>query len=336
MVPDGIKMFVIGIVIAIAVSIALYRIVYVPRDVSRRRLYARYSYEEELLRNNSVRHEEEYVTINNRTLYRQVWTPLNPPLRAIVVFIHGLNAYSGKFAQWVHVFSKEGFIVLTFDHYGHGRSDGLHGYVPSVDGMVEDVQHHITQFSNSEGMSHLPIFTLGISMGGLVQLMHSLKYPETIRGMVCMCPLVYPTGGVTPSPFVQAIGRSIRSLLPEIGLKPGNKGKGFVDKEKQKIDEEDPRAYHGWLRVGTGFALLEGFMSMQRRLSEVSVPFLLFHGTLDDVVDVKGSRELHDKAVSIDKTYVELPESSHVLFEEPLKISEPMFGSIVHWISSRV
>ena len=39
---------------------------------------------------------------------------------------------------------KAGYGVYGIDYIGHGKSDGLHGYVPSFDELVQDCCDHFT------------------------------------------------------------------------------------------------------------------------------------------------------------------------------------------------
>lgn len=45
--------------------------------------------------------------------------------------------------------AASGFGVLALDYPGYGLSDGLHGYIPSFDSLVDDVVEH---FSKVKGM----------------------------------------------------------------------------------------------------------------------------------------------------------------------------------------
>jgi acylglycerol lipase len=142
----------------------------------KRKQISRYVFEEELLASGKVRHEEEYVQFKNRTLYRQTWTPVSGGVKGILVLAHGMNAYSGRLAKLVLPFCEAGYVVIGFDHYGHGRSDGIHGYFPSVEYLVEDLHFHINSVKKSRPeYANLPIFKTGMSLGGLVCLTHSVK-----------------------------------------------------------------------------------------------------------------------------------------------------------------
>lgn len=41
--------------------------------------------------------------------------------------------------------AKAGFGVYGMDYEGHGKSEGLHGYVPSFDAVVTDCSNHYSK-----------------------------------------------------------------------------------------------------------------------------------------------------------------------------------------------
>lgn len=49
-------------------------------------------------------------------------------------------------------FASCGYGVLAMDFPGFGLSEGLHGYIPSFDGLVDDV---IEQYSKIKGLVHI-------------------------------------------------------------------------------------------------------------------------------------------------------------------------------------
>jgi len=51
-------------------------------------------------------------------------------------------------------FASSGYGVFALDYPGFGLSEGLHGYIPSFDSLVNDVAEH---FSKIKGVK-LPLF----------------------------------------------------------------------------------------------------------------------------------------------------------------------------------
>ena len=53
--------------------------------------------------------------------------------------------------------ASSGFGVFALDYPGFGLSDGLHGYIPSFENLVNDVIEH---FSKIKGKCNFPLFQI--------------------------------------------------------------------------------------------------------------------------------------------------------------------------------
>lgn len=60
--------------------------------------------------------------------------------------------------------ARAGFAVFALDYEGMGRSDGLHGYVPDFNKMVEDALEYFIEVRGQ--YPKLKTFLMGESMGG--------------------------------------------------------------------------------------------------------------------------------------------------------------------------
>ena len=178
----------------------------------------------------------------------------------LVIHVHGLNDHGGRFARHVPHFLSAGFSVVTFDHYGHGRSVGVHGYIPSFEYLItglRDVIHHYT--------TRLPsarIMLLGESMGGLcvIRTLSDLRQVvpvSRIIGYVLINPLVRAHPASTPPRFLNPLLRLIARLFPTLALIKANKGQNHPDPSVEEEFGRDPGTYSGSLRLGTGVALLD-------------------------------------------------------------------------------
>lgn len=69
---------------------------------------------------------------------------------------------------------------------------------------------------------------------------------------------------------------------------------------------------------------------------QVSLPFLVLHGTDDVVADPSGSKLLHERASSRDKTLKLYPGMWHVLMGERPEDVERVFADVISWLEDRV
>jgi alpha-beta hydrolase superfamily lysophospholipase len=102
-------------------------------------------------------------------LFCRVWKPAAAAeMRGILVIVHGLNEHSGRYLHFAEQLTACGFGVYAMDWIGHGGSDGLHGYVPSLDYVIEDMEVLLEKIMlEAPGV---PCFLLGHSTGGAVVL----------------------------------------------------------------------------------------------------------------------------------------------------------------------
>eukprot|EP00262_Sarcandra_glabra_P014984 TRINITY_DN4531_c0_g1_i2.p1 TRINITY_DN4531_c0_g1~~TRINITY_DN4531_c0_g1_i2.p1 ORF type:complete len:229 (-),score=26.19 TRINITY_DN4531_c0_g1_i2:904-1590(-) len=81
---------------------------------------------------------EVFYGPRRNALFSRSWVPVSGEIKGIMIIIHGLNEHSGRYAYFARQLTTCSFGVYAMDWIGHGGSDGLHGYVPSLDHVVED------------------------------------------------------------------------------------------------------------------------------------------------------------------------------------------------------
>ena len=59
---------------------------------------------------------------------------------AIIALVHGLGEHVGRFDDVAQYFNKHQIGVFSFDHRGHGLSQGKRGYTPSYNDLLDDVE----------------------------------------------------------------------------------------------------------------------------------------------------------------------------------------------------
>ena len=115
--------------------------------------------EEEFYASNGVRNSKAFVKTREGTLFTQEFLPSGEGVkpRGIVCLVHGYTSDTGWMFQSICLeMVKWGYAAFAADMLGHGRSDGLHGYVPSVDKVHCTHLHCIVLWC----ISHLHRFAL--------------------------------------------------------------------------------------------------------------------------------------------------------------------------------
>eukprot|EP00268_Persea_americana_P043258 TRINITY_DN4345_c0_g1_i2.p1 TRINITY_DN4345_c0_g1~~TRINITY_DN4345_c0_g1_i2.p1 ORF type:complete len:276 (-),score=49.99 TRINITY_DN4345_c0_g1_i2:803-1630(-) len=141
--------------------------------------------------NNGVKMKEEYEE-NSRGLmiFTKCWLPETSPIKATICFCHGYGDTCTFFIEGIaKKLASAGYGVFAMDYPGFGLSDGLHGYIPSLDRLVDDVAEHFSKVKEDPEYKHLPSFLFGQSMGGAVALKVHLKQPHAWSGAILVAPM---------------------------------------------------------------------------------------------------------------------------------------------------
>ncbi|KAG7032494.1 Caffeoylshikimate esterase, partial [Cucurbita argyrosperma subsp. argyrosperma] len=130
---------------------------------------------------------EEWYECNSRGLniFCKRWFPEpDVHIKGAVCFCHGYGGTCTFFFDGTarHI-AASGYAVYAMDYPGFGLSEGLHGYIPSFDQLVDDVIEQYKKFKGRPELKGLPHFILGQSMGGAITLKIHLKEPNLWDGL---------------------------------------------------------------------------------------------------------------------------------------------------------
>lgn len=281
----------------------------------------------------SVREFLLFQSPRGNVLFTQSWTPVSLKIRGLVVLLHGLNEHSGRYSDFAKQLNANGYKVFGMDWIGHGGSDGLHAYVHSLDDAVFDLKSYLQKvLADNPG---LPCFLFGHSTGGAIVLKAVLdpSISSCISGVVLTSPAV----GVQPSHPIYAVLAPIVSLLfPTLQVGAANKTSLPVTRDPDALVAKysDPLVYTGAIRVRTGYEILKISSYLQQNLSKICIPFLVLHGTADEVTDPTASQKLYDEASSTDKSIRLLQGLLHDLLFEPERQS--IMNDIIDWMNGRL
>ncbi|GAA5897178.1 hypothetical protein JCM6882_001810 [Rhodosporidiobolus microsporus] len=286
----------------------------------------------------------------------QLWEPKKgvESKESDLVWCHGINDFGGKFAVHAPTFLDAGYRVIVPDLPGHGRSTGIHVYLPSMealadavylvlkDVLVQDSKLVAENEGRAQGGVHLTqkrkVFVAGQSLGGFTAVYTCLKYGTppatslppssghdtqetfhpTITGGLFLCPMLAISPESRPSYAVELAARALSKVAGPLGFAEANKGKNTEDPEVEEEFEADPQTYHGKLRIATGLAILAGLTDVNSKMEHLKIPFLLCHGTGDRVTSPLGSQTLHSRASTpADKKAIRLYEGyEHILLRK--------------------
>ncbi|XXG73646.1 hypothetical protein AAC387_Pa07g2528 [Persea americana] len=287
--------------------------------------------------NNGVKMKEEYEE-NSRGLmiFTKCWLPETSPIKATICFCHGYGDTCTFFIEGIaKKLASAGYGVFAMDYPGFGLSDGLHGYIPSLDRLVDDVAEHFSKVKEDPEYKHLPSFLFGESMGGAVALKVHLKQPHAWSGAILVAPMCKIADDMVPSWLVMQILVVMAKLLPKRKLVPQNDFLEMVfrDLKKRKMMSFHVIAYKDKPRLGSALELLRTTQVIEHQLGEISLPLLILHGEADIVTDPSVSKTLYEKAKSLDKKLILYKDAYHGLLEgESDELIFQVLDDIISWL----
>ncbi|CAK9159768.1 unnamed protein product [Ilex paraguariensis] len=274
-----------------------------------------------------------FFGVRRNALFCRSWFPVSGELKGIMIIIHGLNEHSGRYAQFAKQLTSCSFGVYAMDWIGHGGSDGLHGYVPSLDHVVADTGAFLEKIKLEN--PGIPCFLFGHSTGGAVVL-KAASYLH-IEGMLEGIVLTSPALRVRPAhPIVGAVAPFFSLVVPKYQFKGANKRGIPVSRDPAALEAKysDPLVYTGPIRVRTGHEILRISTYLMRNFKSVTVPFFVLHGTADKVTDPLASQDLFNEAASKFKDIKLYDGFLHDLLFEPER--EEIAQDIIDWMEKRL
>ncbi|KAL3338927.1 hypothetical protein AABB24_027831 [Solanum stoloniferum] len=289
----------------------------------------------------TVRYEEEFI-LNSRgmKLFTCNWVPNDCEPKALIFLCHGYAmecSISMKDAGMR--LAKSGFGVYGIDYEGHGKSEGLQGYVNSFDALVDDCFDHYSKISERKENKKKMRILMGESMGGAVVLLLHRKKPEFWDGAVLIAPMCKIADDLRPHPMVISVLTKLCNFIPTWKIVPTQDivDSAFRDPEVRKEIRNNPHCYKGKPRLQTAHQLMTVSMDLEQRLEEVTLPFFIVHGEDDTVTDPSVSKLLYEKAASIDKSFKLYPEMWHSLsYGEFPENRDIVFSDIVVWLNEKI
>jgi len=162
---------------------------------------------------------------------------------------YGFDYYGEQFAE-------NGICSVGMDLRGFGRSEGLKGYIGSMEDIVSDNLKFIDSLKKKDReLSSVPIFVIGHSMGALASGHIMLKYPHIARGLILFSPPLHPKGRSEKwqkllNPLLPFMYPFRKCGLGKFGHEPG----APVD-EEVKMLKHDPLIYKGELLYSSVYYL---------------------------------------------------------------------------------
>jgi len=277
-----------------------------------------------------MKHQElKWKSHDDLDIFAQVWEPTVVMPRAVVCLVHGLGEHSSRYAHVAEALGKEGYILFSFDHRGHGRSGGARGHISSIDDFLNDIDFLLekarTRYPN------LPILLYGHSLGGILVLNYTLNRKPDIKGVIATSSGLRTALEEQPVKIMMA--KILGSIIPTTAIASGLDPKAISrDETVVQTYLKDPLV-HDKVTLGFGKVMLGVTKWTLENAGDFPLPLLLMHGKKDAIAYPSGSIEfaaaLKDRA-----TLVLWDGGYHELHNEPEKADA--FKTILMWMDARL
>ncbi len=298
---------------------------------------------------------------NKKLHYRKNLPPSGTPVKAIVIYQHGIHGQSGygmqckdgrycDMALRIRMLNAKGYAVYAHDQLGHGFSEGHRFYIPNGDWRIN--RNDLVRFVKFVAAEHpvgTPLFLNGDSYGGCLAFhaSHMLQTnpalaPKGFLGCSINCPAI--DGDIPPWPVTFFLRYILAPLFPTwtpfFMPHPISPGRIWKEEEPRKYYTKDTRGLSAGgvpFCLGTAVGLLGALECAQGLFTVFKAAFHINHGSEDAGVPFEnGSQKLYKlcKTPEDQKELKIIPGGYHGLFSQ--LDAEDLINNEIEWIEKRI
>jgi 3-oxoadipate enol-lactonase len=236
---------------------------------------------------------------------------------AALLFNHSGASAVGWSERFLEALAEE-LTVITFDYRGTGYSSPASSAF-SLSDLAADA-HAILETQSIDGA-----FIIGASMGGAVAQEFALALPGRVRALALLGTFAGQAHVVPPSPsvlkVVEALSMSMSNIERWRRLLPTIYSASFLEHHEDlalELELKGSRFMTEETIARHGAAVSE--FELYERLTSISAPTLVIHGTADPIMPVENGRILARRIIG--STYVELDGVGHLpAVERPFDVA---------------
>lgn len=273
--------------------------------------------------------ESRFKGYENIDLYYQCWLP-NNGIKAVLLLVHGLAEHSGRYINVVNCLVPKGYAVCSFDYQGHGKSEGLRGYVKRFSCYLDDLKSFLGIVRNM--YPEKKIIIVGHSVGGTIAATFATNHQDEFDGLILSGATIKPGASLSRVKIIMANFLSL--ILPKMGVDIIDAS--TISRDKAVVDAyvNDPLVYRGKISARLGAELIRAMQEITRQMSQIKLPILIMHGTDDQLCNPEGSLMLYKGVSSPDKTLKLYDGLYHEIFNEPER--KEVFADMEAWLVARM
>ncbi|MGX6959936.1 MAG: alpha/beta hydrolase [Rickettsia endosymbiont of Pentastiridius leporinus] len=210
------------------------------------------------------RTQDKFIVYNN---CRIINTNIPP-----VIFLHGLmsSMHSTKALYLIDYCKKNNYNFTIFDNFGHGEASGAFAD-QTISDWLEGLELVLDKLIYDKTI------IIGSSMGGWLALLTALKFPNKVKGLVCLAPAPDFTEDIWQNLSTENKDKMQKEGVLEIGSRSCN----YTYPISYKLVEDAKK-----------------YLLLTKNEINIDVPVHLIHGMLDEDVPHNISLKLLEKITS--------------------------------------
>ena len=270
-----------------------------------------------------------HFSVSNTLFFAQYWQPKKAP-KAVIILVHGMGEHIGRYEKSVipHLV-KNGYAVVGYDQFGHGKTKGKRGHNPNFDAVLTCVTKVIIK--SKKLFNNLPLFLYGHSMGGNVVLNYVLRRKHPFKGVIATSPFLRLA--FQPPALKLTVGKLLHKIAPSLTM-----SNELNPNDISRISEEvlayinDPLV-HDKISPNYSIKFIETGQWALENAQNVNISTLLLHGTGDKIIDYKATKEFADKSNGL--TTLKLFEGAYHELHNDL-CRDDMLNTVTNWLNSQL
>ena len=271
-------------------------------------------------------HKEFDFYNHNIKFFGQYWQTSST--HSVIILLHGMGEHSARYANFViPEFLKNNISVITYDQFGHGKTQGKRGHNPGYEAVLDCIDIVVNKAITLFG--DIPVFLYGHSMGGNVVINYVLKRKNNLIGVIATSPFLKLA--FQPPYWKLSLGKFLQKIVPSFTM--GNElDVNALSRDKNEVEKyiNDPLV-HDKISPNYSLTFMEKGIWAINNADKLSVPVLLIHGTGDRLTSHKASEEF---ALNNNKVTLKLIKGGyHELHNDLCK--QEVIETIINWIETQ-